>query len=175
LLPLVVNVPALSAQGSLSLSDENIVRRDERSARFCPVSDDGGPCEMTHSEALEYCKEQGARLASTRDFARFMNADAILEVDQIVDGKIPEGYYEVACVDIHGQKDVFYFNNAEGRTGQRPRKLSGDLAKLSFWTSSLVLGKTDYAHVFYGPLGGGGGTPEDHLVSRRHNVVMIKE
>lgn len=101
-----------------------------------------------------------------------MNADAILEPDQVVGG-VPDGYYKVSCVDEHGDVDTFYFNNARGRTGQTPRKLTGELARSSFWTSSLVTGHTDHAHVFYGPLGGGG-TPEDHDRSRRHAVVMIK-
>lgn len=164
LLSMLANASLVQAEDSGSISDASIVRND-----------DGSPRTMTQREALEYCKAQGGRLASTRDFARYMNADAILEVDQLVDGMVPDGYYKVACVDSFGQVDTFYFNNEVGRTGQKPRTLTGDLAKHSFWTSSLVLGRSDYAHVFYGPLGGGGGAPEDHQIERPHGAVLLKD
>lgn len=162
LVGLVLGASAGDCEERAVITDENIVRVAGEIAR------------MTQQEALDYCKQQGGHLASTREFAQFMNADAILEAEQVVEGKVPEGYYKVSCVDEHGEVDTFHFNNERGRTGQKPRKLTGDLAAHSFWTSSLVLGKTDYAHVFYGPLGGGGGTPEDHHRERRHAVVLIK-
>jgi hypothetical protein len=152
---------AVCGQGIL-ITDGDIVRKD------------GAVARMTHQEAMDYCKAQGGHLASTREFVSFMNPDAILELDQIVDGKVPPGYYKVACMDEFGQADTFYYNNSVGRTGQKPRRLSGDLAKYAFWCSSLVLGNKDYAHVFYGPLGGGGGAPEDHKRTKLHAAILLK-
>lgn len=172
-LTLTGSVTAVRGQGGISA--DAIVRKDATTARYCPEVGEGEVCPMTLPQALAHCRSQGGRLASTRDFARYMNLDAILETSQVVDGKAPEGYYLVACVDEHGQKDAFYFNNERGRNGGEPRVLTGDLARFSFWTSSLVLDHTDFAHVFYGPLGGGGGTPEDHHRDRRHGVVLLED
>jgi hypothetical protein len=80
---------------------------------------------------------------------------------------VPEGYYKVDSQDENGVVDSFYYNNAGGRA------LSGDLAVNSFWTSSIVLGKPDFAHVFYGPLGGGGGAAHEHARTYKHAVILV--
>ncbi|MBX9569656.1 MAG: hypothetical protein K2X77_12210 [Candidatus Obscuribacterales bacterium] len=153
------------------LQDKNIVKRDARSAKYCPDLKDGEVCKMTQEDAARFCKEQGGHLPSTREFAMAMNPQAILEHDYVekeLNGVAPPGFYKVASQDENGKIDSFYFNN-----DLLTRKLTGELSKLSFWTSSIVLGKPDYAHVFYGPLGGGGGTPEDHERSVKHAVLFI--
>lgn len=153
------------------LTDKNIVRKDYRSAKYCPELNDGEVCKMTQADAARYSEEQGGHLPSTREFAMAMNRDAILEkdyVEQTLNGVPPLGFYRVDSQDEKGKIDSFYFNNS-----LVTRKLSGELSRLSFWTSSIVLGNPDYAHVFYGALGGGGGTKEDHERSVRHAVLFI--
>lgn len=151
-------------------SDKNIVRRDQRSTRYCTTEKDGDICKMTQQEAVQYCKEQGGHLPSSREVAMFLNPSGILEaeyVDTNLEGIVPPGYYKVACEDEEGAVDIFYFNN------ENARSLAGDIAEYSFWTSSLVLGKRDFAHVFYGPLGGGGGPDYEHARTYRHAVICL--
>lgn len=153
------------------LSDRNIVRKDARSEKFCPDSTDGDVCKMTQKDAEKYCEEQGGHLPSTRDFAKSMNPDAILEkdyVEQKLNGVAPPGFYKVDSQDKDGNLDSFYFNNS-----MATRKLTGEVSQLSFWTSSFVHGNPSYAHVFYGSLGGGGGTKEDHHLSVKHAVLFV--
>ena len=138
------------------------------------VKENGKVLMMTHQDALKYCKDHGGHLASTRELASFMNPRAVLEqseyLDRVKNGKSVEGYYNVECQDEHGYKDTFYYNNDV----PGGRKLSGELAKLAFWCSSIVLGNTDYAHVFYGWLGGGSPTdPYDHKRTTLHAVLML--
>ncbi len=155
-----------------AFDDSSIVRKDSRSAKYCLDGEDGDICKMTQPDAVLYCKEQGGHLPSSRDYAIFLNPNGIMEsdhVDTVLEGKVPEGYYKVACIDEDGTVDTFYFNNGESRT------LKGDIAKLSFWSSSIVLGKSDYAHVFYGPLGGGGGPDYEHARTYRHAVILIAQ
>lgn len=161
----------LSELDEKAISEKHIVRLDARSAKYCPDAKDGDICRMTQKDAEQYAKEQGGHLPTTREFAAFMNPKAIIEaeyVEKTLKGVVPEGYYKVASQDENGKVDTFYFNN-----DLVTRKLSGELAKQSFWTSSIVLGKSDYAHVFYGPLGGGGGTPEEHARTYKHAVIVI--
>jgi hypothetical protein len=99
-----------------------------------------------------------------------MNPSAILEVayvENVLQGAIPDGFYKVESMNENGNVDAFYFNNLGGR------QLTGEILANSFWTSSIVLNKPDYAHVFYGPLGGGGGDPGDHHRDVRHAVICI--
>lgn len=155
------------------LADKNIVRLDANSAKYCPDVKDGEICKMTQQDAAKYCKEQGGHLPSTREFAAAMNPKAILEnnyVDRELKGIPPAGYYKVASQDDNGKVDTFYFNN-----DVVARKLTGLVSKYSFWTSSIVLQKTSYAHVFYGPLGGGGGPAEEHARSFKHAVLIVKD
>lgn len=155
------------------LSDKNIIKKDASSAKYCPDLKDGEVCRMTQADAAKFCKEQGGHLPSTREFAMAMNPKAILESDYVekeLKGVAPPGFYKVSSQDENGKTDSFYFNN-----DLITRKLTGELSKLSFWTSSIVLGKPDFAHVFYGPLGGGGGTPEDHNRAVKHAVLIIKD
>jgi hypothetical protein len=155
------------------LTDKNIVRLDANSAKYCPDAKDHEICKMTQQDAASYCKEQGGHLPSTREFAAAMNPKAILEndyVDTKLKGIPPVGYYKVASQDDNGKVDTFYFNN-----NMVARKLTGQLSKNSFWTSSIVLQKTGYAHVFYGPLGGGGGPAEEHARSFKHAVLIVKD
>ena len=155
------------------LADKNIVKQNERSAIYCPDIKDGEVCMMTQQDAAKFCKEQGGHLPSTREFAMAMNPKAILENDYVekdLKGTTPPGFYKVASQDENGKVDSFYFNN-----DLVTRKLTGELSKLSFWTSSIVLDKPEYAHVFYGPLGGGGGAPEDHARSVKHAVLLISD
>ncbi|MBY0359748.1 MAG: hypothetical protein K2W82_17230 [Candidatus Obscuribacterales bacterium] len=142
----------------MEINDSNIVRND------------GVICLMTYDEAARYCQEHGGLMPSTRMFASFMNPQNILEVDhvdKVLQGQVPEGYYKVDSQDENGVVDSFYYNNAGGRA------LSGDLAVNSFWTSSIVLGKPDFAHVFYGPLGGGGGAAHEHARTYKHAVILV--
>jgi hypothetical protein len=153
------------------LTDKNIVRKDEQSAKYCPELNDGDVCKMTQEDAAKYSEEQGGHLPSTREFAMAMNPEAILEKDYVendLKGVAPPGFYKVDSQDANGKIDSFYFNNS-----LVTRKLSGELSQLSFWTSSIVLGNSNYAHVFYGALGGGGGTKEDHERSVKHAVLVI--
>lgn len=149
--------------------DSNIVRHDKGSAKFDPDSKDGDICLMNHQDAMQYAKEQGGRLPTTRDIAMYMNPKALLEERQVDPNNVPEGYYKVAGIN-DGKPDVFYFNNKMDGS----RKLTGEIAKHAFWNSTLALGAEDYAHVFYGSLGGGGGEKDDHLRSVRHAVICIR-
>jgi hypothetical protein len=154
-------------------AEKNIVRLDANSAKYCPDARDHEICKMTQQDAAKYCKEQGGHLPSTREFATAMNPKAILEnnyIDSELKGIPPVGYYKVASQDDNGKVDTFYFNN-----DMVARKLTGQLSKNSFWTSSIVLQKTRYAHVFYGPLGGGGGPAEEHARSFKHAVLIVKD
>lgn len=153
------------------LADKNIVRKDDRSAKYCPELNDGDVCKMTQEDAAKYSAEQGGHLPSTREFAMAMNPNAILEKDYVendLNGVAPPGFYKVDSQDENGKIDSFYFNNS-----LITRKLTGEISQLSFWTSSIVTGNPSYAHVFYGALGGGGGTKEDHERSVKHAVLVI--
>lgn len=155
------------------LMDKNIVRKDDRSAKYCPELNDGDVCKMTQEDAANYSAAQGGHLPSTREFAMAMNPDAILEkdyVDKRLNGVAPVGFYPVDSQDENGKIDSFYFNNS-----LITRKLTGEISQLSFWTSSIVLGNPKYAHVFYGSLGGGGGTKEDHERSVKHAVLFVTD
>lgn len=169
-------MPLLEKEASqLFLDDSFIVKGNPESRKFSPDAKDGQVCFMTHYDALDYCKQRGGHLPSTRELASFLNADAILESKDIEERGLPRGYYDISSQDENGKPDLFYFNNSYAR------KLTGELAKYSFWNSSLVLGNPDFAHVFYGPLGGGGG-PEDearrraeHKRTFRHAVLCIPD
>ena len=130
--------------------------------------DSGAVVMMTYDEAMQYAKEHNSRIPTTRDVAMYMNPKAILEESQVDPKNIPYGYYRVGGIN-NGKTDTFYFNNEmEGK-----RKLEGEIAKLAFWNSTVALGATEYAHVFYGILGGGGGEKEDHLRSKKHAVLLL--
>ncbi len=141
------------------LSDSNIVKEK------------GEVVMATQEEAIALCKKLGGHLPTTRELAETMNPDGILEanfVEEELDGKVPEGYYKVECENEGGEKDVFYYTNNDSF------KLGGEVAKLSFWTSSKVLGNPEYGHVFYGWLGGGRPSKEDHAIGYKHAVLIVR-
>jgi hypothetical protein len=123
------------------------------------------PSRMTQYQAEAYCQDQGARLASTRDFALFSQAHGALGLVEVEDAVLPmpAGYYKV---ESQNQKP-FYFNH-QGYVAP-----AGDLGSKTFWTSSIVLGHPTHAHVFYGAWGGGGGTPEEHARSFPHFAACV--
>lgn len=123
------------------------------------------PRRMTQPDAVKYCAKRGAALPITREFGMLAQAHGskgLLEVSD-VKGTPPEGYYKVDSQD----GDTFYFNNS----GYQAPK--GPLGTDSFWTATIVTGKPQYAHVYYGKLGGGGGTPEEHKLTYKHAVVCV--
>lgn len=134
------------------------------------VKTDGQVVLATQDEAIELCKKMGGHLPTARELAECMNPDGILEVDYVekdLNGAVPDGYYKVEC-ENDGVKDVFYFNNSKSR------QLTGEVARLSFWTSSKVLGNSQYGHVFYGWLGGGRPSKDDHASSYKHAVLIVR-
>jgi hypothetical protein len=142
--------------------DSNIVRS----------SPDGEISKVSQEEAIQLCKQQGGHLPTTREYAEYMNPNGILETDYIektLHGKVPEGFYKVACENPDGKVDVFYYSNANSP------KLTGEVANLSFWTASKVLGNPKYAHVFYGFLGGGRPSKDDHQIDYEHAALILRE
>ena len=134
------------------------------------VKENGEVASSTQAEAIALCKRLGGHLPTAREFAQYMNPNGILEVadiDKKYAGIVPEGYYLVECENEGGVKDNFYYNN------NNSRKLTGEVAKLSFWTASKVVGNANYGHVFYGWLGGGRPSKEDHEANYRHAVLII--
>ncbi|MBI3549673.1 MAG: hypothetical protein HY078_11590 [Elusimicrobia bacterium] len=147
-----------------------VARHNAHTAVFCPDAEDGQICKMSHRDAERYCKDIIAELPTTRDFGRLAQANGskglleVADVKKLPGGVPPPGYY---LVDSH-DGDTFYFNNEGYRAPE------GLLGTESFWTASIVTNKTEYAHVYYGKLGGGGGTPEEHKRSHPHAVVCIR-
>jgi hypothetical protein len=126
-------------------------------------------------------------MATTRYLARHLNPKGLLEVDYVknaLHGNAPKGYYLVDGMDKQGNIDSFYFKN------KKPNFLDGilhnrrEINKLSFWTSTIVVGKPTHAHVYYGDQGGGGlnflvhgkiaGTADDHKRDlAKHAIILI--
>jgi hypothetical protein len=50
---------------------------------------------MNQQDAEDYCRKLGGHLPTTREFAQFMNLEAILELEHLsseLKGKVPPGY-----------------------------------------------------------------------------------
>lgn len=130
-----------------------------------PVFTSPAARRLTQPEAVKYCAKRGMALPVTREFgmlAQSHGSKGLLEVSAVT-GAPPEGYYKVDSQD----GDTFYFNNSGYKAPDGP------LGSDSFWTATIVTGKPKYAHVYYGKLGGGGGTPEEHLLTHKHAVVCV--
>ncbi|MBX9880320.1 MAG: hypothetical protein K2Y22_17815 [Candidatus Obscuribacterales bacterium] len=141
--------------------DSNIIRDDV-----------GKVVSVTQDEAIKLCKQQGGHLPTAREYAEYINPIGILEVDYLekkLNGKVPDGFYKVECVNPDGKVDSFYYNN------ENSQKLTGEISKLSFWTSSKVVGNDKYGHVFYGWLGGGRQSKDDHEANYKHAVLIIRD
>ena len=157
---------AFEARGPFS----ELIKHDSTSKEFCPDTVDGETCLMTHAQAEAYCRSQGAHLPTTREFATYsvgMGAKGILEAKAVKEGAIPEGYYKVDCLNPGKKRDVFYFNHSGYD------RASGSLEGERLWTSSIVPSHPDFAHVFYGDWGGGGGEPKEHKRDFRNGVRCI--
>lgn len=146
-----------------------IARKDAASAKYCPDATDGAFCRMSHPDAVKHCQERAADLPLTREFGALAQANGskgLLELDYVrehLGGVPPKDYYKVDSDD----GDTFYFNNSGYAAPEGP------LGVESFWTASIVTKKPQYAHVYYGKLGGGGGTPEEHKLTYRHAVLCV--
>ena len=144
------------------------------SMAYCPQKQPGEICLMTEQNAELYCESQNSHLPTTREFARYSVAHealGILEVSEVESkflGKAPAGYYRVDNQNPGNQLDSFYFNH------QGYNAASGNLGQLQYWTASVVPGHTDYAHVFYGAWGGGGGNPQEHKRTFLNAVRCLK-
>lgn len=151
-----------SAHAALS----EIVIKSEGNQAFCEKSELGQPCRMNFYQAKVYCESIGGALPTVRELASWSiahGAKGILETSEVsgdangaTPGGVPQGYYLVASVYEDGTKDAFYFSH-EGY-----RSPSAEFSKEMFWTASTAAQNKNYAHVFYGAFGGGGGRPEEH-------------
>jgi|GEM_PF-6608364 len=150
-----------SAQAALS----GIVVKSTGNQTFCEKAELGQPCRMNFYQAKIYCESIDATLPTVRELATWSishGAKGILETAKTV---VPEGYYLVASVYDDGTKDEFYFSH-EGY--QSP---SAEFSKEMFWTLSTAAQNKNYAHVFYGAFGGGGGRPEEHHKNYLNSVL----
>lgn len=134
------------------------VRHDATSFRYCPKSRKGEVFRMSQMNAEKYCAEQGLHLPTAREFGLFsmgFGAKGILEVSS-AEEKAPAGYYRVDSINPGDLRDDLHFSH-EGYDA-----VAGNLGNDQFWTSSVVPQNKEFAHVFYGAWGGGGGEPKEH-------------
>lgn len=137
------------------------------------IKDDAGKVmSVAQDEAIKLCRQQGGHLPTAREYAEYINPNGILELDYVekkLNGTVPDGFYKVECVNPDGKVDSFYYNNTNSP------QLTGQISKLSFWTSSKVVGNDKYGHVFYGWLGGGRQSKDDHEVNYKHAVLIVRD
>jgi hypothetical protein len=155
-----------------SLGELALAAGPETSA-YCPNAKYGESCLMTEQKAEAYCNALGGHLPSAREFGKWAGehgAAGILEVSQVEitpKFKVPAGYYKVPCLNPGNIQDDLYFSH------QGYNVALGALGNEQLWTSSVVPTKPDYAHVFYGAWGGGGGKPKEHKRSYLNGVRCI--
>lgn len=112
-------------------------------------NDDGAIVYLNQHQANKACPEN-TQLPSARQMAiisQSRGAKEILELAQVKNGTVPEGYYKISAINIDGSKDEFFYNH-EGY--QNP---GGTVGTDWFWTSSIFVDDTNQA--FY--LGGSSG------------------
>ena len=111
---------------------------------------DGSIRYMNQYDAVLYCANQGKRLPSARELAQFsmtFGAKGILEMHDIRNGDVPEGYHHVKAKNADGKDDSFYFNYA----GYQPAK--GDLGQSWLWSSSVDSEYSGFAYDLSGVYG----------------------
>jgi len=112
-------------------------------------SDDGHIRRMNQYDALRACPT-GTRLPTAREFAKEakrLGAKGILELGEVKNGEIPEGYEEISVKNPDGTKDGFYYNS-EGY-----KNPESDLGKNLFWSSSIHADNFNFVFIFYGYYG----------------------
>ena len=150
-----------------------IVTANTETILLCLGTELGAPCLMTQSQAAEYCAGKNAHLPTSRELVAFsvaFGARGVLEVADVAkrpNSTPPVGYYLVASINPGNERDDFYFSH-EGYDAQRAGTEGERL-----WTSSIVPTHTDFAHVFYGDWGGGGGKSEEHRRNFRNAVRCV--
>jgi hypothetical protein len=157
-----------NSQSTILLSE--IIKKSSNSASYCPATNDGDICLMTWSQAVLFCKGQNAHLPTAREYAESLlsRGTLILEMSEVSD-VIPKDFYLVDCLNPEGVLDAFYMNH---RNYKRPLKDSGDHL---LWTASIPPQHPQYAHVYYDQWGGGGGNPEDHLLTSLNAVQCVTD
>lgn len=104
---------------------------------------DGSIRYMNQYDAVQYCANQGMHLPSARELAQLsmnLGAKGILEMHDIKNGHVPEGYHHVKAKNADGKDDSFYFNDV----GYQPTK--GDLGHSWLWSSSVCSDISDFAY-----------------------------
>lgn len=173
-LPLLLLAACASAPKARPLSSESVqlgspIRHDATTAAYCPKVRAGGICLMTQADALKACEAQGNHLPTAREFGEFSQANGakgILEFSNLEEAT-PAGYYRVDSINPGEISDHLFFSH-EGYDADR-----GALGKFQYWTASQVPKNRDYAHVFYGEWGGGGGDPKEHHVKFANAVRCV--
>lgn len=149
------------------------VRKDSSSEALCPSANDGDVCYMTQPQAEQYCMERDSLLPVARTFGEYSAAKGakgileVAEVEALPNGEPPDGYARIDSIDPGGVLDSLYFSHEGYDPG------SDGLEEDLFWTASLVASNTDYAHVFYGEWGGGGGEPDEHKLDYLNAVRCL--
>lgn len=146
-----------------------IIRHAADTTPFCPEARVGGICKMTQENALKACEALGNHLPTAREFGAYSQANGakgILEVKNQKE-KAPAGYYRVDSINPGEVRDDIFFSH-EGYDPSR-----GNLGQHLYWTASLVPANQQYAHVFYGEWGGGGGDPKEHRRDFKHAVRCV--
>lgn len=145
-----------------------IVKKDAKSAKFCPKSKEGQTCLMTWLEGMSYCQSQGQHLPTAREYIMLLlpRGTQILEMNQ-VNGKAPADFYLVDSTNPDGKRDTFYMNH------KNYKKPADEKGGNLLWTSSVPPQHPKYAHVYYDEWGGGGGNPKDHILSHRNAVRCV--
>lgn len=145
-----------------------IIKKNANSASNCPDVDDGDVCLMTWSQAVLFCKGQGAHLPTAREYAELLlpRGTLILETNE-VSGAAPKDFYLVDSLNPDGAHDAFYMNHSNYK---RPLE---ELGNHLLWTASIPPQHQQYAHVYYDEWGGGGGNPQDHLLTHLNAVQCV--
>ncbi len=145
-----------------------IIKKDGNSQKYCPEVAEGSICKMTWNEAVQFCKSQNAHLPLAREYAEMLKEQGIqiLEVSE-VKGTAPTGFYLVDCRNEDGLLDAFYMNHSGYQ------RLPGELENHLLWTASAPPQFPKYAHVYYDQWGGGGGDPQDHLLTKRNALQCV--
>lgn len=134
-----------------------VVRINSRNKEICAPGENGEPCLANWSDAIAHCKSRQSHVPAAKEFAAHLKKFGVLVRQQFGSSDpLPKGFYLVSSINEDGSSDQLLLNHDNY---QRPEN---ENQNLKFWTSSSVPGHTEYAHVVYQALGGGGGDPKEH-------------
>ncbi len=162
-----INPDRKLAESTSQIRLSEVVRKSAASSQFCPSAREGETCLMTWTQAIEFCRNQKAHLPTAREYANLVKSRGTQILEVSAQATPPAGFYLVDCQNPGGNHDSFYMNHS-----QYKRSNSESVGHL-LWTASFPPQHPQYAHVYYDEWGGGGGKPQDHLMTVQNSVQCI--